>query len=168
MNIIKKAALVALSVSALSSVVQADEGQMYIGVKAGSFLVDLDGADDPEPFGVQLGYDFGQNLSLEFEYNTGSADYTGFGSTVDMDLTTMAIYATFRSEGQGYFLTKIGFLKEELELSNASASENIDDTGLSYGIGGGFKLGDQFALEAEYTIIEQDVDYFGLTGRVLF
>jgi len=38
-------------------------------------------------------------------------------------------------------------------------AEGVDDAGLSYGIGGGFKLGNKLALEAEYTIVEQDVNY---------
>jgi len=168
MNVFTKVALVALSVSAFSCVAQADEGQMYVGIKAGSFMVDLDGADDPTPFGVQLGYDFGQNLSLEFEYNTGSADYSVLGTTVDMDVTTMAAYGTFRSEGKGYFLVKLGLIKEEIEASTSLISVSEDDTGLSYGFGGGIRLADKFALEAEYTIVEQDVDYLGLTARVLF
>jgi opacity protein-like surface antigen len=147
---------------------QAAEPHLYAGLKAGSFLVDMNGADDPMPFGLQLGYDFGRGLSAEFEYNTGSSDIKILGSDVDMDVTTMAIYAAFRTPGKGYFLAKLGLISEEVELSAAGNSISEDDTGMSYGLGGGYNFGEKFALEGEYTIIEEDVDYIGVTARFKF
>ena len=80
----------------------------------------------------------------------------------------MAIYGTFRSEGRAYFLAKAGLVKEEIEISGGGSSVSVDDTGMSYGIGGGFKLSDKIAIEAEYTLVEEDVSYVGATARFLF
>lgn len=165
-NAILASALVLVSTAMTA---QAAEPHLYAGLKAGSFLVDLDGADDPMPFGIQLGYDFGRGLSAEFEYNTGSSDVNLGGGDVDMDVTTMAIYAAFRTPGKGYFLAKLGLISEEVELSATGiGSISEDDTGMSYGVGGGYNFGDKFALEGEYTIIEEDIDYIGVTARFKF
>jgi len=166
MKFMKQAAVLALSLSTLSGVVHAGDEHFYAGIKAGAFMVDVQGVDDATPFGLQLGYDFGENVSVEFEYNTGEAD---LGEFAEMDITTMAIYATYRSEGNAYVLAKMGLLKEELEVSQfGHLSEDADESGLSYGLGGGFKLGNKLALEAEYTIVETDVSYLGVTARALF
>lgn len=155
-----------LGTAAMSS--HAAEPHLYAGVKAGSFLVDVDNADDPKSFGFQLGYDFGRGLSVEIEYNSGSSDVEILGNTVDMDVTTKAIYAAFRTPGKGYFLAKIGIISEEVELSGAGVTVSEDDSGMSYGLGGGYNFGEKFALEAEYTIIEEDIDYVGINARFKF
>ena len=45
---------------------------------------------------------------------------------------------------------------------------DVSDTGLSVGAGFGFNLGDVAQLEAEYTIIEQDVSYLSLGLNLRF
>jgi len=161
MNFCKKVLI--LSVSLMSSVVFADETSQkgfYLGLKAGSLMIDVSGIDNATMIGFQAGYDMGNNLSVEFEYMSGE---TEAGST-DIDATNTAVYATYRSAGQGYFLGKVGFLKEELDGGGVSES----DTGLSYGLGGGFNVNKKFAIEAEYTIVEEDADLFAVTARMKF
>jgi opacity protein-like surface antigen len=165
MNFCKKALV--LSASLMGSVAFADEaskeasnGGFYLGLKAGSLMIDVSGIDNATMLGFQAGYDMGNKWSLEFEYTAGEAE----AGSIDIDATNMAAYATFRSEGQGYFLGKVGLLKEELEGRGFSESES----GLSYGFGGGFNANKQFAIEAEYTIVEADASLIAVTGRMKF
>jgi len=80
----------------------------------------------------------------------------------------MALYGTFRSQGAGYFLGKIGILKEDLEASVSGISIDADDTGLSYGFGAGYNFNKQIGVEAEYTIVEEDVSLIAATVRFMF
>jgi len=163
-NITLPTLAIALAITSAPSIADDNKGQAYAGLKFGSFQVDVEGVDNSTPIGFQLGYDLGDTLSFEVEYNKGSGDVDfGFAET-EYDMTTMAIYATFRSKGKGYFLAKAGLIKEEIEIGSISE----DDTGLSYGFGGGFKLNDNIALEAEFTIVEEDANYIGATARFLF
>ena len=162
MSFCKKALI--LSVSLMSSAAFADEASQegfYLGLKAGSLIIDVSGIDNATMLGFQAGYDMGNNWSVEFEYTAGEAEA---GST-DVDATNTAVYTTYRSAYvRGYFLGKVGFLKEELDGGGVSES----DTGLSYGLGSGFNVNKQFAIEAEYTIVEEDADLFAVTARMKF
>ena len=107
-------------------------------------------------------------FSVEFEYLSTSLDVEVSTSTMSgsdsLDVDTMAIYGAYRSPGDFYFLGKIGVLSEDVSGPGESAS----DTGLSYGIGGGATINEMFSVEAEYTILEDDISFFGVTGRYHF
>jgi len=164
MNFFKKALV--LSMSLISSVsfaeTQVHEGG-YVGLKAGMFMLDLSGVDDPTLIGFQGGYSFGNNWSIELEYGTGSTDV----KSVDIDVSSMGLYGIYRSEGQAYFLGKIGVAKNEIEISGGLSGE-ADDTGLAYGLGGGYNFNQQFGIEAEYNIVDSDISVFAVTGRYMF
>jgi hypothetical protein len=159
MSLIKKSILVA-ALGLFSFGAMAGEPGVVAGLKFGKSMIDADGFDDGTAKGVTFGYDFGNSWSLELDVVRSEFDIEGFSG--DLDWT--AIYGVYRSEGNAYFLAKIGGLKEEISFLGSSESE----TGLSYGIGGGFRVNDNFSLEAEYTIIESDVNFLGLGARYKF
>lgn len=153
-----KIVLVSLGICAFSVSAIADEkGSFSLGVKLGQMDVDVDGADGNSATGLNLGYALSENWALELEIIQGGFEVTGFG---DFDIDTMAIYGTYRSSGDGYFLGKVGYLNEDIE--------GTSDSGASFGIGGGYRFTDAFAVEAEYTIIESDVNLLAITGRFTF
>jgi outer membrane immunogenic protein len=155
MSLLKKITLVA-ALSSLSFAATAGDAGVTGGIKFGKSMIDIAGADDGNSKGLSLGYDFGNSFSAELDILSGDA------SGIDID--TKAIYGTYRSEGKGYFLAKIGYLNEKLKYGSYSES----DSGLSYGIGGGFRINDKFSVELEYTIIEADVNFLGLGARYKF
>src|SRR5690606_38216098 len=76
------------------------------------------------------------------------------------DVDSTAVYGTYRSAGDMYLLGKIGVAS----LDGFGES----DTGLSFGLGAGIATGSGIAIEAEYTVLDSDVSFFVLTGKINF
>lgn len=181
MNILQKT-LIALSVGSLLSVsAQAAvnyAGQPYVGVKAGKFLVDADGLDDPTAYGIYAGYNFDSNFGAEIEY-VGSSDTdidTGVrGVNADYNLKTYGAYGTYRYQFPNtglYAKGKIGFAKAELDVSASSlvgsVSESDSDSGLAGGIGLGYNFTPNMSVEAEYDYVAEDVALLTLGAHIKF
>jgi opacity protein-like surface antigen len=158
----------------LSASVQAASTGPYLGAKIGSYMVDDSDTnlefDNATSFGVMGGYHFGEGLSVEAEYNTSSGTDVNMGSTTvgEYDLSSFGVYAAYRHYPALYkglsLKAKIGVVNEEVEVSavNGLYNESSSDSGLSFGVGVGFDLNRQVALEGEYTVIEQDVNLLSL------
>lgn len=144
-----------------------DKTGPYVGIKGGQFQIDInanDSIEDPSALGFVAGFKFNRFIGLEFERNeTDDADVKGIYSYIDkLSITTTALYFVFRTPGDVYFKVKSGILREEVDTSCAfcfSGDFSEDDTGLSLGIGLGFMPTKSISLEAEYTLIEEDVGY---------
>lgn len=161
MSFLKKSILIAtLGLSSMGAIAAEDDAGFAAGLKFGKTLVDIEGADDGTTKGITLGYSFNGNWAVELDVMRG--DFEVDGDSGDLDWT--AIYGAYRSEGSVYFLAKIGAAREEASIYGESET----DTGASYGIGGGFRVNDTFSLEAEYTIIESDVNFLGIGARFQF
>ena len=146
-----------------TSVMAASEPGFYLGGSFGTASIDAEYFEDPSVAGLTIGYDFGNNWSMEFQTLSGEADLDFSSSTLSGEhtLDTTALYGVWRSEGDLYFKGKVGFLKETIDTTvssgSLSSSSSTDDSGLSYGIGAGYRITDNVIVEAEYTIIEADV-----------
>ncbi|WP_051687173.1 porin family protein [Microbulbifer sp. HZ11] len=161
-----KKALAVAAMVCCSATVQAAEGG-YWGAVGGLMNVDIDG-DNPFNVGVRGGYSWASGWGVEGEVTTSAAkgtfdyDYYYSAREVEYSLTTVALYGTYRSQGDVYFKGKIGFLNENVDVDGYGA----DDSGLSLGVGAGFNLSENLNLEAEYTIVEEDVGFF--SGSLVF
>ena len=143
-------------------------GGLYVGGKGGIMMVDVGSGDDPINVGIVVGYamdpaDWG-TLAVEGEYTMSVVDgeVSGGGQSVKFDLSTLAVYAAYRSAGSVYGKLKVGFLREEMTILGTSG----DDTGLSFGGGVGLCFGEALSAEVEYTLIEQDVSF--ISGGAIF
>ncbi|WP_162925786.1 outer membrane beta-barrel protein [Isoalcanivorax indicus] len=166
-----KKTLISLLALGLTGPAWATEGhsQMggFFGLKAGQMMVDAvdDGIgmdfDDSTNIGFYTGYVGESGLGFEIEY-TQPTSKAGTGvPSVDYELTTIAAYGTFRSDGNVYLKGKAGLLREEVKVSGPGGSFSDRDSGLSVGAGLGFMLG-RSRLEVEFTIIESDVNYLSV------
>ncbi|MEC8811620.1 MAG: outer membrane beta-barrel protein [Pseudomonadota bacterium] len=170
----KKIALSAALLMAASGSVLAQDAGVYIGAKAGSFRIDAEelNSNNPNGRGFVLGYNLGDGPAIEFERNSSDTFYAGLdrysGPEVEGELETTALYFAYRSVGTAFFKVKAGILKEDVKAKGYSAAADESDTGLSVGAGFGFNLGDIAQVEAEYTIIEQDVSYLSLGLNLRF
>jgi opacity protein-like surface antigen len=159
--------MLALSLSAYSHAEQ--NTGFYLGIKGGNFMVDVSEPnfdyDDATSMGLLAGYDFGSNVSAEFEYNSSNdADVRYFGSKFGtLKVNTFAGYMAYRlkpNTSNGFYVkAKAGILSEDVKVTHNKGTISTNDTGLSLGVGAGFNITDKVALEAEYTLIEQDVNY---------
>ena len=171
MNTLQKTLLALVAGSLMSVGAQAAvnyAGQPYVGIKAGKFMVDTDGLDDPTAFGVYGGYNFDNNFGAEVEY-VGSSD-TDFDTGVsgingEYDLKTYGAYGTYRYQFPNtslYAKGKVGFAKAELDASLSdglgnSVSESDSDSGIAGGIGLGYNFNTNMSVEAEYDYVAEDI-----------
>ena len=180
--------LLPLSLTALTTVTsfaQADqpvssrEG-FYLGVKTGDMSSDIDEIDLESPKALLLGWEFDNGFAIEYEHSEADAEYEYFWS-VDVGFTTVsgthagegdfetdALYGVYRTYNESGFFMKLkaGILNEDISLTvvdedGDTVNANEDDLGFSAGIGAGYRS-DRFSLEAEYTIIEGDVQFLSV------
>ncbi len=159
---------------AFSFIIYANDSPFYYGVKAGVMSLDNTGAgagvsiDDATNVAFVIGYKLSKigngNLAIEGEISTTVAggDVNIIGFTGDWDIDTLAVYAVYRSSGNIYFKGKAGILYEDVGFSIVGISDSGSDEGFSAGIGMGWKMGKSNALEVEYTVIEEDIDYISV------
>lgn len=154
------------------------EEERFIGAKTGFMMVDGDGdIDNIIPIGVVYGQSLNSvlpNLWVEGELNYGvtGGDFDVPGGSGEVTIWTLAAYGAYRHplNAQAYLKGKLGLLYESVEMEYSgtmfgvsySGSDSETDTGLSLGIGGGYKINDQMTAEVEYSIIEEDVDYLSV------
>lgn len=137
-------------------------GQPYVGAKVGQFDLDVNDADDPTAYGIYAGYNFDPNFGMEVEYvGSDDADYRGG----DIDAKTYGAYGTYRYTFPNtglYAKGKLGVAKTEVEgdytRGVAKVSESTSDTGIAGGVGLGYNVSPNFGIEAEYAMMDSDVD----------
>lgn len=146
---------------------------IYVGVKGSSVQINLDDASHPAAYGGLIGYNFGNGPAMELEYNKSETINigTGYGSHYayygSLDIQTIALYFTYRSQGPVFFKARAGILQEEVSSDRALDADERD-TGLSVGVGAGVNLGSVVQLEGEYTYVEQDVSLLSLGLNLRF
>lgn len=154
-------ALLGASLFMMSNQVLAENTNLYVGLKAGKMSADASGFDDATNVGVVLGYKLNNTFALEGEITDSSSDGS-FSPSGKWSVDTTALYAVGRWGDQAYLKAKAGILNEDVSVSVPGSSLSGDDTGLSLGIGVGYHLNDRVNIEAEYTIIEEDLDFFSV------
>lgn len=128
----------------------------YWGAKVTQVDVDANQYQNAYNAGIVVGAEFGtlgsnNIVSLEGEFTT--TIIKGDVATQEWDMQTFALYAALRTGKDVYLKAKAGLANWDLTLSGGGTA---DDTGLSYGFGGGFKLSNGHTLEIEYSVIEGD------------
>ena len=156
-----------LAVCSTTAIAAESEG-VYLGVKAGTLMLDVSGngiqAEDPNTLALVGGYQFANGFSAELEYIPQTESDLSFNGVVlgQLEIQTIGIYAAYRikpTESQFYLKVKGGFLNENVDSVGIAGSSSTSDSGLSFGLGAGFNITPNVMLEAEYTLIEQDVDF---------
>ncbi|MCO1333605.1 porin family protein [Microbulbifer sp. OS29] len=130
----------------------------YWGAVAGLADFDFSGVDNPVNLGIRTGYTRSSGLGVEVEYmgSVFSGEAQVYGRGEDVELQSLAAYATYRTEGDWYIKGRLGALYEDVSVGRKSS----DDFGVSVGAGVGFKLSENYRLELEYTMIEKDIGFW--------
>ena len=132
------------------------EPGFYLGAKAGKATIDVDGLDSVNGNAFFAGYAFESGFAIEVEKGSYSSD----NAITTADIDTTAIYAAARMGDDWFFKAKIGVLSEDVAVSMRDyfsyGEASTSDTGLSYGLGGGYQWKNAI-LELEYTLIDADV-----------
>lgn len=165
MNLPLKNPLVLCFISLCSSIAWAHdhtENTFYIGLKSGALFADEPKVDSTNALGIQFEYHFNPNLSIQADYSRGDSDEDN--SSDNLNFETLAAYATLRSRNTTYALVKMG-LQNNL---GSSATLKQSRVNLSAGIGAGVIINRHFSIESEYTLINENLTYLGMTLRFGF
>lgn len=148
----------------LSGAALAADSPWYVGMQLGQMRVDLSEFSDTDAVGATLGYKLNDSFAVEgVLMTTGQdGDVTVQGVKGTWSLNTSALYIAYRSSGKFYFKGKAGYLHEWGNISVPGTSFSGNDSGGSYGLGVGWRPGDDLTVELEYTRVEQDVSFIGL------
>lgn len=134
----------------------------YLGLKTGWMDLDAPGADEATNLGLYGGYtlvdDVNGRFALEGEYTRSIADGEVGGR--GWDIETLATYGAYRTAGPWFLKLKAGYLSEDVSAANGRIRNS--ETGFSFGAGGGARLGNKTAFELEYTVVEEDVNFFSI------
>ena len=157
---------------AMSPLISQAEGY-YGGLKVGAMMNDVSGLDSATNIGLNLGYafeDYGNGPAIEGEYTTSASDgdISINGQSGSWDVDTLAIYGAYRFGGDFYGKVKLGYLHEDGSASGPGGTFSGTDSGASIGIGAGWTLSPQSAIEMEYTVIESDVNFLSLGFNYTF
>ncbi len=146
----------------------------YGGIKLGGVDVDTSAFDTATNMGVLLGYDFSSSASLswgleaELTTSISDGDYRAFGNQGDWDIDTQALYGVFKFGREIYGKVKLGVLREDVSASVGGFSADDTETGTSAGVGVGWWIAPQVAIEAEYTQIEADAAFYSVGANYRF
>nr|ACY02909.1 OmpA domain protein [Psychrobacter sp. J466] len=113
---------------------------------------------------------------MEVEYVGSSEESINVsGVNVDYDLKTYGIYGTYRYVFPNtalYAKGKLGFAKAEINVEangfGGSASDSDSDTGVAGGIGLGYLVNPNIAIEGEYAIVAEDIDLLTIGANFKF
>ncbi len=140
---------------------RAGEAAAYFGLKAGVMLPDLADLDAAYNAGMLVGYGRGP-VAAEAEITTTVLPGDTALSGVQWDITTLALYAVYRSAGAVYVKIKGGVLYEQVNFDAVGISLQGNDSGASLGLGLGFNRGDKGRVEIEYAVIDSDISLISL------
>mgnify|MGYP000877290434 FL=1 len=148
-------------------------GQPYVGIKAGQFDLDVDGASNPTAYGVYGGYNFDPNFGIEAEY-VGSDDANYYNG--DIDAKTYGAYGTYRypfANTPVYAKGKLGVARTKIEGNSFSENStrrtvSKSDTSLAGGVGLGYAVNSDFNVEAEYDVSGSDADLWTVGAHLKF
>ena len=146
-----------LSVGAQAAVNYGITAQPYLGAKIGQY--DLDGADDATSYGVYGGAKFTPNFGVEAEYmTTGDEDFsTRIIDKSEYSANVYGVYGTYDYVFPGsdmYAKGRLGIAnnKVKLDTKNIAKTNNgsYSDTGIAGGVGVGYNLAPNAAVELAY------------------
>ncbi len=164
--------------SAISMVTVADNtGKSYFGVQYSIATYEDEFVEiDPTALIGRFGKYFNNNFSLEGRFGIGLQDDTVdiFGTNVSLELDTLfGVYGVGHinlNESSSVY-GMIGFTRAEATISIPGfISESEDESGLSFGIGADIGIGNNVALNIEYTqyLNKSDFDFSAMGLGAVF
>ncbi len=164
---LRKQILVVLAALFLAGAAQAaEERSWYAGLKTGVMSLDEAGIGDLTQGGVLFGYKMVQgdwgSFAIEADYTDTISDGNVDFAAATWEAESLAGCLAYRTPGKGYFKGKVGYVDASAEVSAFGLSEKVDDSDYTAGIGFGWKVGKNMALEIEWTraFFDADLDFY--------
>ncbi|HHH44739.1 MAG TPA: porin family protein [Gammaproteobacteria bacterium] len=141
---------------------------VYLGPSVGIMDADANGFDDATNAGVLLGYEFFSKqqfyLSVEGELTTtvSDGDVKIAGQKGDWDIDTRAAFLAARVGDTFYIKVRYGAAWSDVSVKVAGFSASDSDSSVSWGGALGWNITPEWALQADGTRIDSDVNYWSL------
>lgn len=158
-NVILASCVLAASATVASS---QELNNFYAGVGVGAINYDEAGQSfSSTTLHLLGGYQFSGNFSVEAETSiVASGDTASIeGSSVDVDLSHMGIYARLNLlDGAETFVpyVRAGYVRGKVEVKAAGVSISDTTTGFSYGIGGEYRYSDKGSIRVDFGAADFD------------
>ncbi len=130
-------------------------------------------SDNMTAFYVRGGVKY-KYVGAEIEFGQGLSDYEEDGITIGVG-SQVAAFGMLRLPSENYDVyLRAGYHSSTIELSDGTFSEDVDDEGIAFGVGGNYFFNDNFGVRADvtgYNLSDPlDVSYsvFSLGGVVKF
>lgn len=157
---------------------QGTQGAQYANVQLAVANVDgfSDGAALVGTYGVYLPQ-VNPNFSVEGEFTTtvSNPNTDAFGNKLEVSYYTLAAYAVYTQPLTPSLSVygRAGMLYEDITADYyvpflGKVSSSATDTGLSFGVGGNFKVSNNMDITAGLTVIESDINHLGAGLRFNF
>lgn len=159
-----------------SSTIFAAEGtDIYLGASYNDVSIDFSNSDvdDTDGFGIVFGIDFGKSRAFEAEYLDSSKadmDYkVGALESAKIKIQSLGLYGVFRTTGKVYFKARAGIASNLVDITDIECSGSLcvnnlydDDGGFAFSAGVGVSFTESMKIEAEYKLVNSDIDILGL------
>ncbi|MFQ5644569.1 MAG: outer membrane beta-barrel protein [Thiogranum sp.] len=143
-------------------------GGIYAGPTVGIMDADVGGFDDATNAGLLLGYEFFSKeqfyVSVEGEFTTtiSDGDVKFAGQKGDWDIDTRAAYLAARVGDTVYIKVRYGAAWSDVSVKFAGVSASESDSSVSWGGALGWNINPNWALQADGTRMDSDVNYWNL------
>lgn len=176
MNSFKRIALPSLMLAVIvPGIASAQSRPWHFGVSAGMADINADNFDEPIQLEGSFGYDVWQHSwgILTAELTAGTSVSEGdidLGLGAEWDVTTVGVAAAYRmSDVTFYPLARVGYQYADVSIDGPLGDSGDDDTGLLAGIGAGYRLAEDIALELswnrQFSVFDEDLDIISLGVR---
>ena len=171
------AASIATATLVTTNVVLAADKNMYVGASYDMMTIDVDGLGvdfDTSVLSLKAGTSFTENLGVEVVYGTGLSDESISADGDSVSLGVKSYYGLYLTgllpiTDQFNITSKLGYTNTTIEAklvdSSGTLKEDDDDGSVSWGIGASFDVTQEFAVTADYTMLndQDDGDVSGFT-----
>jgi len=175
---ILKATMLAIVCATSASVVADNTGKTYFGAQYAIGSYNEDGFEEVNPTALvgRFGKFFNDNFALEGRLGIGlqddSIDILGTDVSLEID-TLFGVYGVghFNLNETSSVYGLIGFTRAEATVSAPGfTSESDDESGLSFGVGADIGIGNNVALNIEYTqyLNKSDFDFSAIGLGAVF
>lgn len=164
-TIARKMLLLCITVVGFSASAHASN-QGYIGIKGGLLSASSNQSSDMDNtfiYGAYAGYHFNDKLTLELDYSQSTkADSNNNQNRDEYQITNYGAYLAYRhpmeSTSKGmYAKAKLGVAGAEID-NKVNNLQSFDDVGIAGGLGLGWQLKSNLALETEFNMLSSDID----------
>lgn len=143
-------------------------GGLYLGPSVGIMDVNVSGFDEATNAGFLLGYDFFNkelfHVSAEAELTTtvSDGDLKVAGQKGNWDIDTRGVFLAARVGETLYIKVRYGAVWSDISAKAAGFSVSNSDSSISWGGALGWNFNQQWAVQADGTRIDSDINYWNL------